>query len=552
MNSPVRGANLNSVEQHLSLPFTTWYGGWRSCATRVRVRISAATIVVIVIAAAAAVTWLSILDFPLGTHPDEPAKVRAVLQGPGADFHPILMIQLARLANAFLQWTDPQSVVQLGRAFAALFGGALIVGTYLLARTVLPGSASAAVAAATLATPLISVHARYFKEDIFVAPFVILALCALIGLLQRPTLWRIFALGAVIGLAGASKYVGGLLLIIYAPVVIIAFGARERLSMRLVAACLVILIAAATFVAVDLPAIFTGYQFRSNAHLEYVHAVEGHGDITLPITLTLGLFHLRESLWPGLGQILTVLSLLGLAAPYVALPERRGPLAVIIGFAVLWYFAHEISPLKPYPDFARYMVPLAPMLLILGAAFIHEWIERISAGAGAKFAAAALLCAALPGAWSSLQINARASDDPRWLLPKIVAIAPGPVAVDSYATYSQVPFLAGRATGLSAATTPIVVTSNFNYERYERYGTLDQQSGRTRATAKLFAKMLELPHLDVSNGQPAFGFFNPTIVVVALNGQSQQLAPIARMIAAADPKLRVRWSVTNGTDTITK
>jgi hypothetical protein len=551
MTSPIRGADLDGVETRLSLPFTTWYCGWRSLASRIRVRMSGATIVAVIIAAAAVLAWLSVLDFPLGTHPDEPAKVRAVLRGPGADFHPILMIQLVRLANAFLQWTDPQSVVQLGRTFAALFGGALIVCTFLLARTVLPGSVSAAVAAATLATPLISVHARYFKEDIFVAPFVILALFALIGLLRRPTIWSIFSLGAFIGLAGASKYVGGLLLVIYAPLVI-ALGARERLGMRLVTAGLVVLIAAATFVAIDLPAIFTSPQFRTNVHLEYVHAANGHGDIVLPITVTLGLFHLRESLWPGLGHILTVLSVLGLAAPYVALPERRGPLAVIVGFALLWYFAHEISPLKPYPDFARYMVPLAPMLLVLSAAFVYEWIERILAGAGAEFTGVTLLCAALPAAASSLQINARASDDPRWLLPKIVATAPGPVAVDSYATYAQVPSLAGHVTGLSATTTPTVVTSSFNYERYEQNGTLDAESERTHAAARFFAKMFEMPHLDVSNGRPAFGFFNPEITIVALNSQPWQLASIAKVIASADPKLHIRWSGTAGTNAVSK
>jgi hypothetical protein len=36
---------------------------------------------------------------------------------------------------------------------------------------------------------------------------------------------------------------------------------------------------------------------------------------------------------------------------------------VIAAFAVLWYAVHELSPLKPFPNFARYMLPLAPLLV---------------------------------------------------------------------------------------------------------------------------------------------------------------------------------------------
>jgi hypothetical protein len=544
MNTSVGDVDFEHVSGTVLRPSAPpWYGraGPERFGARARLKIDHATIAVVILAAAGVTAWLSAVDFPLGTHPDEPAKVAAVLGVPAADFHPILMIQLARAANIFLGWTDPQSLVELGRTFAALAGGALIVATYLLARLILPASSSFAVAAATLATPLISVHARYFKEDIFVAPFVVLALVALIVTLRASTLKRIFALGTAIGLAGASKYVGGLLLIFYVPALMMVFGDRERIGMRAINAGLVVLIAAMTFTAVDLPAIFAGHRFGSNLHLEYVHAVSGHADIALPISLTLGAFHLRQSLWPGVGHLLTALGVLGLATPFFAAPDRRQPLAIIAGFAVLWYFAHELSPLKPYPDFARYMVPLAPLLVILGAAFVHEWTERRRPGAGAMLATLALLIAALPAWWMSLRVNVRADDDPRRLLPEIVANASGPVAVDGYASYAHVPFLAGRATKPFAPNTTIIVTSTFNYERYQRYGALPLQSAKTQAAAGFFARALALPHLDISNGRPAFGFFNPTITVVALDGKPERLLPIARLIAATDASLTVRW-----------
>ncbi len=546
MNTSVSDVDLEGIsvsETVLRPSAPPWYRPRSSerSGEEPRLLVGHATIAVVILAAAGVTAWLSAVDFPLGTHPDEPAKVAAVLGAPAADFHPILMIQLVRAANILLGWTDPQSLVELGRAFAALAGGALIVATFFLARLVLPASSSFAVAAATLATPLISVHARYFKEDIFVAPFVVLALIALIATLRASTLKRIFALGTAIGLAGASKYVGGLLLILYAPALMMVFGDRERFGMRAINAGLVVLIAAMTFTAVDLPAIFAGHRFGSNLHLEYVHAVSGHADIALPISLTLGAFHLRESLWPGLGHLLTLLGVLGLTTPFFAASGRRQQLAVIAGFAVLWYFAHEISPLKPYPDFARYMVPLAPLLVILGAAFVHECTEHYRPRAGAMLATLTLLVAALPAWWMTLRVNIRADDDPRRLLPEIVANASGPVAVDGYAGYAHVPSLAGRATKLSAAKTPVIVTSTFNYERYGRYGALPLQSITTQAAAEFFAHALALPHLDISNGRPAFGFFNPTTTIVALDGKPERLLAIARFIEATDTSLTVRW-----------
>jgi hypothetical protein len=45
------------------------------------------------------------------------------------------------------------------------------------------------------------------------------------------------------------------------------------------------------------------------------------------------------------------------------------PLTLIASFAVLLYAVHEATPLKPFSDFSLYMLPLVPLLLILGASF---------------------------------------------------------------------------------------------------------------------------------------------------------------------------------------
>jgi hypothetical protein len=293
------------------------------------------------------------------------------------------------------------------------------------------------------------------------------------------------------------------------------------------------------FGIIEVPAVLAGYKFLSDLWGESIHAVRGHV-IALPITLTWGTFHLRESLWPGLGPLLTILGLIGLSAPLFASPERRQPLAVIAGFVFIWYLSHELSPLKPYPDFARYMVPLAPLLVILGAASIHEWTERYRPGAGAMGSIVALFVAAIPAWWISLSINVRAYDDPRRLLPEIMAISNGHVVVDSYAGYQVAPFLSQRDVLPTAADTRIVVTSSFNYVRYQRYGALPQQSAKTRSVARFYAQILAMPRLDVSNGHPSFGFFNPTTTIIAMDGNMERLLPIAKMIKRIAPSMIVQ------------
>src|SRR5262249_1145091 len=149
----------------------------------------------------------------------------------------------------------------------------------------------------------------------------------------------------------------------------------------------------------------------------------------------------------------------GLGAPFVSPVERGRPLLIITGFALLWYFAHEISPFKP-GDSERYMVPLAPLLIVLAAALIYESVEKCRGGAGATAAIIVLLVAAIPTAWLSLRINIGASDDPRKLLPEIIANATGSLAVSRFAGNDPMTPFFNRLDPLpSAADTTIVVTS---------------------------------------------------------------------------------------------
>jgi hypothetical protein len=76
------------------------------------------------------------------------------------------MIEMTQVTNLFAQARDLQSIVEVGRTCAAFSGGLLVFATFWPARLALPDLGALAAAAATAATPLVTVHAR-MKEDIF-------------------------------------------------------------------------------------------------------------------------------------------------------------------------------------------------------------------------------------------------------------------------------------------------------------------------------------------------------------------------------------------------
>ncbi|HVQ10796.1 MAG TPA: hypothetical protein VMS19_02705 [Methyloceanibacter sp.] len=237
---------------------------------------------------------------------------------------------------------------------------------------------------------------------------------------------RTVLVGAYAGLAAGAKYIGTLFLpfALGAIMLIPSPRAERRLSRVLTVAGVAILI----FVLIELPALRHLAQLRRGVYYEYAHATQGH-DVPLPVSLTYGGLHLTESLWPGLGLTLLLLALLGLAAPFLAPPERRMPLALIAGFALLWYALHELAPLKPYPDVTRYMLPLAPLLAILATSFFYGLFKRRDSRA--IIAVVVVVAAAIPALWTSVRING-GGQDPRAVVPQILAATGARVATDRY------------------------------------------------------------------------------------------------------------------------
>jgi 4-amino-4-deoxy-L-arabinose transferase-like glycosyltransferase len=233
---------------------------------------------------------------PLGIAWDEPTKVQEVLKNTQSFRHPILMLQIVRLANLFVGSSDPVGVLWLGRTAAAVSGGLLVFAAIALSRRAVGDSAALGAGVLTAVAPLTVLHAQLFKEDIFVAPWLVLGVLALDHLRETPAFRQAVLFGVAAGLAAAAKYIGvvlvglSLLLPVWAKT-------QTRCYYRMVVVA--VIAAAAVFCVVNLPLFVTPRAFIFGLSSGVRHGLSGH-DIVLYPWHSLFAFTWNADIWPAM------------------------------------------------------------------------------------------------------------------------------------------------------------------------------------------------------------------------------------------------------------
>ena len=351
------------------------------------------------LAALALGAWNLAFALPFLFRPDEDVVVgRAVTMAARGSLDPLfaayppLAFDLMALAEK-LAGNVAGPLTGSGAAAAYLTGRevslaafALIVACTVVAARRVHGIAAAVVSGLLLASaPLAVRQAHFATTDMIQTAFVAGCLCALAYSRGRR---GVMLAAALAGLAGATKYSGGLVLI----AVLVASARRWGWNRSLLAP---LLVAGAFFALVfvpvlaDLPAYVRGLLFLGgNA------ADRGRG---LPWGWE---FMVTQSLPFGLGLGAYPLVVIGLAA---ALRSRTWWELSLISFSAAYYVVQGAG----HEDFYRYALPLVPALALLagpvpGALAAHA--RRRARGARpAEFAAwGVFLLLLLPGAYVSI------------------------------------------------------------------------------------------------------------------------------------------------------
>jgi len=303
------------------------------------------------------------------------------------------------------------------RLVVVAFGVASVALVYKLGRDAY-GAAAGVLAAAFLAVAPLHVEYSYLAvTDVPAVAFGLLGLVLLHGAARGGGLRRLTAGAVAVGLATSTKYNLGILVLpatvaaLYAcrPVVAAAAGAGRRrlrawvrlLVLRLYLPLGLAFLAASPFIVIDLP--------RFLAEFSRQHAIVERGWLGFENAGNGYWYNLSVNLAGALGLVLLVLALAGLVWAF----WRRAALDLMLAPTVVVYFVY-VSSWRELAD--RYMLPIAPLLLILAARVCVTLWEVRPAWRRALVPAAAALAAlalALPLADSVAQNRAVASPDVR-------------------------------------------------------------------------------------------------------------------------------------------
>jgi len=256
-----------------------------------------------------------------------------------------------------------------GRVAAVLLGIATVYLVYLLGKRMCGRGVGLLAALFMAAMPIHVMHSRFLAVDV---PATFLVVAALIFAFRIPEGHRLrdyLLSGLFAGLAAGTKYSAGL--VILSPIVAhLATGKagpfRRVLSGKLAS----VLIAAAAGFLIGTPgAVLYRHGFARDFLYEFWHAKMGHGFVFAG-TGSGYVYHFTHSLWDGMGLPLLALAAIGIL--YAFCRRTTGDLILLV-FVVAYYAVIGAAQVK----FARYVIPLLPVLAILAARVSSDLIAGL-------------------------------------------------------------------------------------------------------------------------------------------------------------------------------
>jgi len=483
---------------------------------------------------------LTNLGFPFTFHADEPIKVEFIQQSTQNFNHPLLMLQLVRGANLVFGLTNPQDVAVLGRALLGLCATVTVFLSYVLARRSMSARGALAVAAAVAVAPTLVVHAHYLKEDTILTTCLLASVLCFFRFVELLSIRSVLWLGLATGLAFSAHYKAVLLVPLYLVAPLVGMltprvdGEREatphaedsagRTRTFYTRLGLIGAIAGCVFLSVNWPLLLDPHTFLTGMLFEADHAQIGHDVPIWGLDYWLG-FHLLRSLVPGLGAFATILAVGGLGwvvASWRTVSMHDRWLAV---YVLVFYLVPEVSPLKPWPDFSRYMMPIVPPLLYfawkgIATAATHD---RNSGRSGWTFAAGLAALVLLP-AYMSVRLVSGLADDTRVQAAAWLERHPGWATFEAYS---------GEGTSVRSAVeldpaewrakgVDYLVASSFMYDRYATGAQLPNQRPEIYRTHERYMELFGLPYVEFSPAYRTFAFSNPVIRIIDLRDSTSR------------------------------
>ena len=254
---------------------------------------------------------------------------------------------------------DPSPYLITGRLLSVAAGVGLVVATWALGRRAYCPAVGLLAAAAVAVSPLAVAYSHVAVTDMAMTAVLATGLWLLVGAVKDRSRRRLLAAALAIGLATSLKYNAGFAML---PLAGAAIGlAREagtrwvasaRAALAPVGAMLGGFLAGTPFALLD-PVTFAQDFWRQNQ-------IVADGWLGFESSGPGWLFNLRPVLWGAIGAALVVLAVAGVATA----AARRSRVDLLLAPYILAYFIYVSSW---GAHFDRYLLPILPAILVLGA-----------------------------------------------------------------------------------------------------------------------------------------------------------------------------------------
>lgn len=480
--------------------------------------------------------------FQLGYHADESAKVRFVLTNTQNFKHPIFILQVPRAINSFLQLQSPLQVAILGRTTTAFFGTAIVFLIYKLSSQIVSRPYALASALLTAVSPGIVTHSHYFKEDIAFAFATLLSfLCFFYFVDQfvnsrqlsdetttannrhKLRLYTLF-LGLSFGLVCAAKYKSATVFLIYLVTPLALSKLRNWAYYKYLFSSLIISLL--TFLIINFP-IFTNFNtFLKGLKFELRHAIEGHHSIAIYPWEQFYTFHLRYSLIPSLTLLPVILGIGYIVFCLVQWKKINWKDRFFVLYVFIFYFILESSPLKPFPDYERYVVPLIPIV----SYFCMQAIRQLAAFAphNTRYFLALVLATIVivPPATDSINLVLNFNNDTRGKIEEALQNSSNSVVAETYSLpatkYRVVPRLTDLDLQGKDKNVCTLVASSFRYSRYLFAGELANLDPVVSDRYQKYLDLFQYPYIEIQPQHRSFAFSNPVIRIINVCPQNKE------------------------------
>lgn len=470
-------------------------------------------------------------DFPIEFHADEQKKVRFVLQNTQDFMHPTLLLQISRFSNLFLNFTERMDVVHIGRTVSAIAGVLIVLFSYLIAKTLPIKKSNYFTPLAVAFSPILVIHAHYFKEDMLFTAFFLMSLWALFLLFKNQNRKTIIFFGLSIGLAISSKYVAALII----PISLLAPYLYPVDDKRSIYKSLLkgLLLAVGFFLIINYPLILDFKTFWSGLTYEIDHVIQGHEVSGYASTTKKNTFiaitpidfwftfHLRHSLINGMTLPMVLMGCFGLFLAIMSWKKLAGEEKVLIIALFSFYLAAECSPTKPFPDFMRYMIPVVPLLIIFAAKCLDNFITKgkikiISLSVASIFLGYSL--------WDSSLLLYYLKNDTRkqalaWLKDHSLNVK-GEMYTMCDNRVSSLALLDVEKEQNEGVE--FFVASNFFYDRILFAKNLKKCPESILHVHNQYTKLFALPYIEFKPKHRSFAFSNPTIRIINIKKENHQ------------------------------